>query len=290
MTRAPSKDRVYLALRDGASCRGAARTLKLNEKTVREHAADLVARGVLARGPGGKGFKKGPKAHPYETTIPTRGGKDRVGSGDGAPSVALRVHRGGYGFEVRGGVGSIPWKLRWKASGVPNYATRDDGGNRFWVVRGKGSAHRLMVQPVEEWVYDPAEVAGVRAARAERVRELAAAFVREHGLKFASDKAYEFQPVEYAAEMPGLEKFGEPGAELFWVDGSPGDGRLEAETQEPAMGKLLLEWPGVLDRLAQHERALAQIVTNEGLLIQALAPRAGPPARVLAPADDPGVA
>lgn len=293
MTRTPTKDRVYVALRDGAGIREAARKLNLAEKTVREHADDLVARQALARVETRRGspasFTRGVKAHPYEMGMRSAGGSDRVGSGDRLPKVALRVHRGGYAFEVRGPVGRVPWESRWRASGVPNFARRDAAGNRFWAVLEKGAPAKLMIQPVEEWVYDPAEVEGVRAARVERVRELAAGFVREHGLKFVSTRAYEFQPVEYAAEMEGLEKFGEPGAELFWVDGSPGDGRLEAETQEPKMGRLLLEWPSVLQRLEEHEAALRQIATNEELVLRALVPAVSA-RRVLSPADDPGVA
>lgn len=294
MARTATKDRVYLVLVEGLSIRDAARELRLDEKTVRFHAKDLVARDVLRRAPmmpgGSSKFSRGVKAKPYEMSIPTRGSSNRVGSGEGAPKVSLRVHRGGCAFDVRGAISSVPWTQRWTASGVPNLALRDEKGNRFWLVRGKGAPHRLMVQPVEEWVYDPAMVEGARAARVARVRELAEWFVSQHGLKFASMVAHEFQPVEYAAEMEGLEKFGEPGAELFWVDGSPGDGRLEAETQDPAMGKLLLEWPGVIDRLAQHERAFSQIATNEGLIIQALTSKAGKPAKALSPADDPAVA
>lgn len=274
--------------------------LKIDEKTVRRHANELVAREVLRRSgfqPGGSvKHSRGPKAKPYEDSIPTRK-TDRVGSVAGAPQAALRVHRGGCAFEVRGPISAIPWKSRWVASGVPNFATRDAAGNRFWVVRGQGRSHNLLVQPTEEFVYDPAEVEGARAARVARVRALAEAFVEEHDLKFVSTKAHEFQPVEYAVEMAGLEKFGEAGSELFWVDGSPGDGRLEAETQNPELGKLLLGWPDFVSRLTAAEQNIEHAkVAVHGLLglhekvVEIVAPKPGKPAKPLPPADDPAVA
>lgn len=289
MSALPTKDRVFLALRDGSSIRSAAKKLKIHETTAREHAQDLIKRGALVRGETGRGFAPGPKARAYGESMSTRGGKHRVGSGEGAPKVALRIHRGGCAFEIRGAVDGLAWESRWTASGVENMALRDAEGNRFWVAKGRGAPHRLMVQPTEEWVYDPGMVPSARAARVERVRALAAGFVGGHRLKFASDDAYEFQPVEYAAEMPGLVKFGAPGESYVWVDGSPGDGRLEMETSDPQFAKLMLEWPGFVRELREHRQAIAMLVGNEGLLIQAIAPKAAP-RRSLPPELDPGVA
>lgn len=279
-----------MALRDGSSMRRVAKSLGVDDKTVRLHAKDLIKRGVLAPSGRGWGFKRGPKAKPYEDSIPSRRNTDRVGSVAGAPEIAIRVHRGGVAFEVRGPVARVPWAHSWEASGVPNHEWWDDAGNRYWLVQPKGAPARLMVQPVEEFVYDSAELPALREARRARVRELAQGFMEQHRLKFASDGAFEFQPIEYAAEMPGLEAFGEPGRSFVWVDGSPGEGRMEIETSDPKMAALLLEWPTIVREVEQARQVIGMLVQNEKMLLQVLTPKPGKPAKPLPPELDPGVA
>lgn len=304
MSRTATKDRVYIALAAGINMREAARKLKIHEKSVRRHAADLVARGVLAKVKGGTGaaitYQRGAKAQPYESTIPNRGGQSWVGSTEGAPKVAIRVHRGGYAFQVRGDAARVPWAREWHPTkpGARPYQFRVEWeGVGFWLVKERAKPHRLHVELPDEIVYDPAEVAEVAERREARALDAASRFAAEFSFKFASTKGYRYLPLEYAAEMPGLEVFGSPGESFVWVDGSPGDGRLEMETQEPEFAKLMLEWPDVLRRLAETEQhvvvahqAIHGLLGLQEKVVGVLTPKPGKAAKALPPSDDPAVA
>ena len=206
------------------------------------------------------------------------------------------MHRGGYAFEVRGSVRGVPWERSWNPrtpGGRPyNFRATIDGVG-YWLVKEAGAPHRLHVELPDDLLYDPADFARIHADREERARVAAVGFAERFGLKLVSDKGYRYLPLEFAAEIPGLEKFGVPGESFVWVDGSPGDGRLEIETQDAATAAGFLhieDLPRVKEELTLLRQIVAGLVKNESMIVKALAGSAGKPARALAPDDDPAVA
>lgn len=306
-----TKDRVFIALREGASHADAAKATALPKSTVKDHARDLVRRGVLAvasKDPKtGFRYQRGPKAHAYELSMDGRTGKTRVGSGAGRPEAVLRVHRGGWAWPVRFGPSlTPPWEKAWdpnRTGRMTDFHLRAADGSRVWLKLEKGSPGVLMIQPPEQLMYDPAEAQDAKRGRMRRCRQVAEEFGELYGVQLYLSRGYEFQPAEFAVEMAGLQKFGVPGESYWWVDGSPGDGRLEAESQHAPAGAVLMQFPtwtreikeaeaALVQRVVALERAAVETMKLMGRVVNVQAALVVPPvekSRVLAPEADPAV-
>ncbi len=108
--------------------------------------------------------------------------------------------------------------------------------------QARGEVAVLVVHPGNQWIKTSAAVVGSEARRELRAREAVAGFAREYGARVDVESARRVAPTEYGMEVDGLASFGEPGVSSFWADESPGEGRVELETQSEELAEILFKW------------------------------------------------
>ena len=283
----------------GLSPREIAAQAGLAKSTVDWHLRKLVAGGALRivrRGERGRAvYARGANTSTKETRPVIRG---EGAGGASEPEVPVRVHRGGWAWPVRwvGNLTDAPWVKSWDPNrtgkGDTDFRLHLEGWGLWLKIAGPGGVSMLMTEPPGEFVFTQDEVWSARARRQAAARDVAARFAQEHGAQLYLARGYEYQPTEYAVNVPGAQRFGEPGSSLVWVDGSPEDGTTEIETQDPKIAQSFLEVP----RLTKDVRELKQVA---GALVEFAAFQANlelarfhraQKLKPLEPRDDPGVA
>lgn len=138
----------------------------------------------------------------------------------------------------------VAWRSEWdpRGSGYAIDKRAVFAGAGVWMRAPRGEVARVVIEPGDQWVGALELVAGAEVRREARARGVVVAFAREHGARVEMSTARRIAPTEYAVEVHGVAPFGKPGASLVWADESPGEGRVEVETQSAELAARIFAW------------------------------------------------
>ena len=158
----------------------------------------------------------------------------------------VRVHRVAWAFPIQWPPrASTPWENSWelRAGGAKSKSMVVDGV-RFWMRTQLAKGPDLLTVQLPE-MFTAADVVLKAESEAENMAlNYAHAWAITYDAKINGVLRRSAQPVEYALAFAGLcQREGKPGLSRWWVDGSPGGGVLELETQDAALAlRMVSAW------------------------------------------------
>lgn len=131
-----------------------------------------------------------------------------------------------------------PWENVWSLKDSVNSKqfSMMERGIRFWTKTNLSSGPDLLLIQLPGWDVPADWVEAAEKQGEVRAIKEAHEWAARHGAKLNGMRCRAEQPIEYGVALEGLtQREGQRGVSRWWVDGSPGGGVLEIETQDAAL-------------------------------------------------------